>query len=361
MNINLNQVKRLVKKTSIILFLASIFLLVQNVFSQTTIYGGRGLLRVHSAEVIGKSQFYINSFFMSFLQAEKSQTSLGKDYTVSLGLTFGLTPHLEITSLLTPYQDDQSHIWGPPGDTQIGIKFQTPFSGSSIITAGRVFVKIPTARSHNIPFEPYSSDKVGLGFMGIATFDMTNSFPLFPLKMHINFGYMDHNISDSFFADEEDQFLVRVGLKFPIRSSILFTEYSAEIFANSPVIDKYSLNSQRITQGLKFLGPWNLIFDVAIDISLSQNPADNLISPFLKKYADWKIVAGINYPMQLRKNGPSRQDKLAKQMQEEEKKKLEEVHENRQKVGEELKKMEESLESEDKKKKKKNESGNEKK
>jgi hypothetical protein len=349
-----------VKKTKNILLVASIFLLAQNAFSQTTIYGGRGLLRVHSAEVIGKSQFYINSFFMSFLQAEKSQTSLGKDYTLSLGLTFGLTPHLEITSLITPYQDDQSHIWGPPGDSQIGIKFQTPFSGSSIITAGRVFVKIPTARNYNIPFEPYSSDKVGLGLMGIATFDMTNSFPLFPLKMHINFGYMDHNVSDSFFADEEDQFLVRVGLKFPIRSSVLFTEYSAEIFANSPVVDRYSLNSQRITQGLKFLGPWNLIFDVAIDISLSQKPEDDSISPFLKKYADWKLVAGINYPMRIRKNRPSRQDRLAKQKDEEAKKRLEEVHENRQKVDEKLQKMQESLQSEEKKKKKKNKSDNEK-
>lgn len=331
-------------------------------FAQTTVFGGKGLLRTHSAEVIDKSHFYVNSFFMTFLQAQKSQTSLGKDYTLSLGLTFGLTEHLEVTSRLVPYQDDQAHIWGPPGDTQIGIKFLTPFSGASVKTAGRFFVKIPTARTHNVPFEPYSSDKVGFGLMGIATFDMTNTFPLFPLKMHVNFGYMDHNASDGYFTDNEDQFLLRLGFKFPIRSSVLFTEYSAEVFAQNAVVDRYSLNSQRVTQGIKFLGPWNLIFDVAIDVSLSQKPDTGVQSPFLKKYADWKVIAGINYPMVLRRDRPSRTDRLAKKASAEEQKKLQEVLDNRQKVDEELKKMEESLQSEQKsedKKKKKNDSENE--
>lgn len=315
--------------------------------------GGRGLLRVHSGEVIGKSQFYINSYFLTFLQAEKSQTSLGKDYTVTLGLTFGLTPHLELTAQLTPYQDDQAHIWGPPGDTQFGLKFQTPFSGSGIKTAGRIFVKIPTARNHNVAFEPYSSDKVGMGLMGIATFDMTNSFPLFPLKLHLNFGYMDHNLSDNYFSDEQDQFLLGVGLKFPIRSSIVFTEYSAEVFANNAVVASYRLNSQRITQGVKFLGPWNLIIDAAVDISLSQKPEPEML-PYLKKYADWKLVVGINYPMMLQKKS-SRTDRYAEQLREEEQRRLREVVEKRQKVDDELRRMEESLQAKEKHKKKKSE------
>ena len=313
------------KKTTFILIASSLLICSQSLLAQTTIFGGRGLLRTHSAEVIGKSHFYVNSFFMTFLQAEQSQTSLGKDYTLSLGLTFGLTEHLEVTSRLTPYQDDQAHIWGPPGDTEIGIKFQTPFSGASILTAGHIFVKIPTARTHNVAYEPYSSDKVGIGMMAIATFDMTNTFPLFPLKMHLNFGYMDHNASDGYFTDNEDQFLMRLGFKFPIRSSVLYSEYSAEVFAQNAIVDKYSLNSQRVTQGIKFLGPWNLIFDVAIDVSLSQKPPANTSSPFLKKYADWKVVAGINYPMVLRRRRSSRTDQLAKKASEEEKKKLQEA------------------------------------
>jgi hypothetical protein len=223
------------------------------------------------------------------------------------------------------------------------------------MAAGRFFVKIPTGRNANLHFEPYSYDKVGVGLMGIATFDMTNSFPLFPLKMHVNFGYMDHDLSDSYFSDEEDQFFFRLGFKFPIRSSVLFTEYSAEIFANNPVVSNYSFNSQRITQGLKFLGPWNLIFDLALDISLSKKPED-LSSPFLKKYADWKIIAGINYPMVLRKKDTARAKVLAKKREREEKKKLQEIHDKRQNVGEELKKMEESLKKDEKKK---NKSGNE--
>jgi len=84
--------------------------------SQTTMSGGRGLLRVHSAETIGLQNFYVNTYFLTFL-VRQGKSSLAKDHTLNLALTYGLTDAVEVMVKLVPYQDDQQHIWGPPGDT----------------------------------------------------------------------------------------------------------------------------------------------------------------------------------------------------------------------------------------------------
>ncbi len=340
------------------LLLAGVFLwlLPALAASQTTLSGGRGLLRVQSAETVGTRTFYINSFFGSFLQARPAQPSLGKDHTFTIGLTYGFSPVLELTARVTPYQDDQKHVWGPPGDTRIGIKFRTPFSTNSVLSSLWLFTSIPTSKEHNVPFEPYSSGKLGFGGMAIVTFDMTNSFPLFPLKAHINFGYMDHNVKDQLFNDPEDQFLLAAGFKFPIRSTILYTEYTAEVFANNPVVTRYRQNSQRITQGIKFLGPWNLIFDVAADISLSEKP-DRPDGVFLKEYASWKVYFGINYQFFFHRG----EERFAGRKTAQETSRValpDDVNEQRQRIQDELEKMEKTLQKEKSEKKSKKKSKN---
>ncbi len=349
--------KTLHTKAAILTLLAGLVWSSGSAFAQTTIWGGRGLLRVQSAETIGRRTFYLNSYFGTFLQAKPQQTTLGKDHTLTIGLTYGFSPLLEITAMLTPYQDDQQSVWGPPGDSQLGLKFRTPFSGRAIITSVWLFTRIPTAKVANVPFEPYSSGKLGAGAMAIMTLDMTESFPLFPLKAHFNFGYMDHNLKDALFNDPEDQFFLGFGFKFPIRSTIVYTEYTAEVFANNPAITQFNQNSQRITQGLKFLGPRNLIFDIALDISLARKP-ENPDQVFLKEYASWKFYVGINYQFffdrsergfaarQRSRNGNAKKLELPP-----------DVNERRQRIQDELQKMEKTL-IEEKEKAKKNKSDN---
>lgn len=327
--------------------------------AQTTLYGGRGLLRTHAAETIGRSHFYVNSYFQTFVLPEEDQNALRKDHTLSVSVTLGLTRHLEFTGVLTPYQDDQRNIWGPPGDTQIGLKFISPFSSSSVVTGLRFFFRFPTAQNHNVRFEPYSSGSTGAGLVGLATFDFTDTFPLFPLKLHLNFGYMDHDLSDDPFHSEKDQYILAAGMKFPIRSTILFTEYTAEIFANNPIVDRYSLNSQRITQGIKFLGPWNLIMDLAVDFSLAAKP-DPVMPPYLKEYAGWKVVFGVNYLMQWqRRQRTSLQDGRRSVDPEAEADRMRDIREKRMSAEEEMRKMQESLSEEEKKKKSKDNENNE--
>jgi hypothetical protein len=307
--------------------------------AQTTMFGGRGMLRVFSAESIQPGSFTVNSFVLTFLKEENKATGLSKDYTFNIGLTYGLSNNLELTSQIVAYQDDQEHIWGPPGDLQFGLKLRLPIATSAISTGIRGFFTIPTAKVHNVKFEPFTSDKVGWGVMGLLSFDMTHSFPLFPLKFNINIGYKDNNIK-TFLSDElTDQLLLGAGFKIPIRSTIIYTEYTGEIFFNHDAI-AFRNNSMRVTQGVKFLGPLSLIIDLAVDVGLSRDINDP--AQIVHEYADWKIIGGLTYQISSGRFS-GKQGKISKRKlkgQEE----RDEIRSRREKAQKDLEKMRKKLE-----------------
>lgn len=316
-------------------------------YSQTTYTGGRGMFRVYSANTVKPGVLYSNFFSQAFLFRESS-APLGKDYTLSFGFTYGISNYVELTAQIVGYQDDQKGIWGPPGDTQIGMKLQLPFSSSSVMTGLRGFLSLPTAKHHNVAFEPYSSNQVAWGIMGLLTLDMTDTFPLFPFKFHSNFGYLDHNIS-TFFTDRiNDQILLGLGFKFLIKSVILYTEYTAEIFYNNPKVN-FRSNSMRLTQGIKF--PWilNLIFDVGVDIGLHRQVGN--LPASVHEYANWKVIIGTSYVFTSRsiKKRPS----LAKKDLELDKEMIEEIRKKREKAAKELEEIRKKLKKENENKKKK--------
>ena len=269
-----------------------IFTLVAPAFSQTTFAGGRGMFRIFSAQTIQAGSIFLNASYLSFFR------SSGKDQTLNLGLTYGVTNNVELTALVVPYQDDQKHNWGPPGDTQVGIKWRLPLASSRFSAGLRGLVILPTALQHNAPLEPYSSDQVAWGIMGLLSFDLTNSFGKLPLKIHANFGYLDHNIETLLSKGDTDQVLLGVGFKFSAYPFIIYTEYTGEFFLNNNAI-KFGDNSMRLTQGFKFLGPLNLIVDFGLDIGLSRE-LESYPGP-VHKYADWKIITGLTYHFKMDK------------------------------------------------------------
>ncbi len=306
-------------------------------------------MRVFTAEPIGRGQFFINTYFQTFLvpSSKRNNLSLGKDHTLSLAFTLGVTRRVELYVNPVLYQDDQKHGWGPPGDLRVGLKYAAPLSFRAFSTGLNFFASFPIAKNYNVAYEPYSSGKFGGGVLGLLTIDMTDAFPIVPLKMYLNFGYYDHNFSGQPFTAEDDQYLVGAGLKFPVRSIVFYTEYSSEIFANNPAISRKE-NSMRVTQGLKFLGPWNLIIDLVGDLGLDK-PVTDVIDPlnakYRKDYADWKITLGLNYQVsaagsserRLTTAARLREDKRA--MQE-----LEQIRADRESADKKLKAMQESLE-----------------
>lgn len=312
-------------------------------FAQTTVFGGRGLMRVFSAETVQPGSFNIHSNFSFFVTNENQGPFLTKDYSFKIGLTYGISPKLELTGQIVAYQDDQKHVWGPPGNTQVGFKLALPFYTGGFKTAVRGFFIFPTAKETNVLFEPFTSDKVSWGLMGILTVDMTNSFPLFPLKAHLNIGYVDHNITTLFGGELTDQLLLGFGFKLPIRSVIFYTEYTGEIFYNVNNIN-FRNNSMRITPGIEFVGPFNFVLDLAVDIGLSQDLATYSFP--LHEYADWKVIAGVSYQFL-----PQPKTSFAKKSKKHQPGSIdvEEVREKRKRTREALEEIKKKLEEDDKK------------
>jgi len=311
--------------------------------AQTTMMGGKGLLRTFDAEPIEPGLLYISPYFLTFLDAEKNGSELAKDHTLNVGFTVGISNVFEIITQAVPYQDVQEGIWGPLGDTKVGLKFHPPSSG--VMQFGLLsFAKFPTAPHHNVPFEPFSYDAFGWGLFGLMTFDFRSSSAAIPLKLHLNLGYMDHDANDRYFADEKDQLLFSAGMKFPIRTMIIYSEFSGEFFMNNTEHVPISQNSSRFTQGLRFIGPWHLVCDIAADIGLSNFMGDGerRHDPYLKRYASWKVIFGVSYHTTLFRY-LSKDEKFEKRRQRLEAEKRNRVRQEREKASKDLEKIKKEL------------------
>lgn len=321
--------------------------------AQTSFNGGKGIYRTLSAEVVGGANIYLNGYFSSYFKKE-TESLMVKDHSFMMGLTFGLSRNFETTLGIVPYQDDQKSIWGPPGDTRLGLKYHLPFFNSAFHMGLHGFFVFPTARYANIAYEPYSSGKVAWGSQLLTTISFENVFPMLPMKMHLNFGYLDHNIGDQFFTSEIDQMLLGFGMVFPIRSFQMFTEYTNETFFNATELD-FMQNSMRVTQGFKFLGPKNIIYDLVFDVGLTNEDSLKSVnlekSPLLKDYADWKVTLGINYRFSL-KRFFDRSEEQERERESEEQKKLNKIKAKRERASKDLKNMKEVLDRKIDKKKK---------
>lgn len=283
-------------RTRLALAVVAMLFLVEWGGAQTTMYGGRGMSRVRSARTVGSGNLYLSAYTLHYV--EKVNESLAKDHTLRLALTFGLSNLLELSASVTPYQDTQEGIWGPPGDSELGLKFCYPYSPDWLQLGIHALASFPTGAKHPVPYEPYSSGKLGWAMLGLLTLDLREHSPFIPFQLNLNAGYMDHDVRDRYFEDRKDQALVGAGIKFPVKGSVLYFEYTAEIFLNNPEVP-FEKNSMRLTPGFKFVGPWNLIYDIAVDVLLTDERSPGGRDPFVRDYADWKLILGVTYPFSL--------------------------------------------------------------
>jgi len=335
------------KKTTLLLIVL-FFIIPMRSFSQVSYYGGKGLLRIIEAETIHPGILAINAVYNGYAAGDNYDFS--EDHSMYLGLTVGLTEQFEILSQLVPYQDDQKHTWGPIGDTKLGVKYHIP-NNSAYVKFGFVgFISIPTAVNHNVQFESYSDDAMGWGLMSLTSLDLKNLSSSIPLKLTINIGYRDHNWGDQFFAARKDQLIGGIGFKFPVRSNLLYSEVSGEYFINNTENVSPSQNFVRFTQGYRFVGPWHLICDLAADIELGGYKPDvksKFQDPYIKDYADWKIIFGVSYRTTLFA-GKTKAEKLQEEKAKLEQQELDTIQDKREKVIKDLEELRKQLEQEKK-------------
>jgi len=229
----------------------------------------------------------------------------------------------------------------------VGLKWRTPLSGSAVQTGLLAFFSLPTGSTADVPYEPFSSGKMAWGAKALFTFDLTTASPLVPLKFAANVGYMDHDMRDRYFNGEPDQLLLGAGFKVPIRSVIFYSEFSGEYFFKNRTGIAFHENSMRVSPGIKFMGPFGIIFDVAGDIGLSQDPRAGEWRKYAKKYAAWKIVFGSTVNFSLRPHFVKKRELAAKRREADvEKRDRDRIRTRREKASEELEKIRKLLEGE---------------
>ena len=340
------------RKSSLIVSWLSIVLIIGNTLSseaQISLRGGRGLLRVQDGETAEKGDLYLSAFGSTFLKKQPGFGHLLKDYHLSLNATYGLTNSLEFSTRFVAYQDDQVHIWGPIGDTEIGMKLKLPLGEQRTFNFSlRNYLILPTGAGQNLQFEPFTTDNVGWSGGMASSLDLQNFF-LTPLKLYLNGGYIDRNTGDELFTSEIDQVYWGGGLKFLIKNTILFWEYYTEQFFNRTDEVTFSENYQVSSQGVAFLGPQNLVFTIASDINLARPTDKTFFVP--KELAHWKIWIGISKHIPLKKmlHEMAEKERNEKKLQEE-LRKQQEIKKQRTEAEQELKRMQELLKKQKKNK-----------
>ncbi len=316
--------------------------------AQVTYSGLKGLLHVYDADTIYPGLLYFNAVYSGFTKKDTELKNLIEDNTLNIALTFGLSHSFEFFGHFVPYQDDQIGYWGPIGDSRLGLKFHAPApKGATFYFGMFAYANFPTGYRHNLMFEPFTTDKKGWMLGGIGTFDLKDRSNTLPVKFSINIGYRDHDWDDRYFTDKKDQFVGGLGIKFPVRSSILYSEFTGRIFINNLEHVDFHQNLLRYTQGFRFLGPFNVIFDVAADIELGgYRPKEHeRTDPFLKDYADWKVYVGVSYSIEVFEY-LTREERLEKKHYRKETQKLDAVKDKRENVIKELEDLREKLEKE---------------
>ena len=326
--------------------------------SQVTLMGGKGQLRLFDAENSLPGQLYLNGVYSLFLEkhdhvsiaangAKEISSVLVKDNAFNLSMTLGISKTLEIFIHTVPYQDNQKDLWGPIGDTQCGLKLHLAKEGALLQTGVAGYIGLPTAPRHTIPFEPFAKDAYSWSLVGLMNLDIRNTRTAIPLKCTFNIGYRDNDWHDRYFVDEIDQLLAGAGFKFSLRAYQFYSEVTSEVFINKSGMTLRQ-NSIRYSQGVRFIGLQNFIFDIAADLKIGgYRPTAEQIqeNPLLKRYADWKILLGASYRLtfftQL-----TPEEKKAKALQAEEKRKMDEIRKKREKVAEEMEELKKNVDKE---------------
>ncbi len=337
------------KKIFLLIKIVAFLLLLATVSpAQISLHGGRGLLRIQDGEISETGDLYLTVFGSTFFEKPTGTSTLVKNSHLTLNFTYGLSHFLEIYGRLVPYQDDQNHIWGPIGDTELGFKLRVPFgSDRNVRLSLRNYFILPTGVNHNLAYEPYTSDSFGWSPGATFSLNLEDSF-IVPLKLYLNGGYIDRDLGDNIFSARDDQIYLGIGLKFLVRNTIFFWEYYTEQFSNRKEKIEFKENYQVSTQGISFLGPYNLILTTAFDISLAEPTERTFFVD--KKLSDWKIWFGITKYIPLKKIFNEISDRKRRENElKEELKKQQMIKKKRTEADEQIKKMQEEL-----KKKKKN-------
>jgi outer membrane protein OmpA-like peptidoglycan-associated protein len=281
-----------------LLFLISLPSIVD---AQSTLHGGKGLLRVYSSETIGNGNFCIHvlgSYFRPrILETEEDTLQSRQAGDLRYGLTYGLGERLELFvsgSYLFEYQEGEREGSNHNlGDTQVGLKVAVP--PMSFLQLGAVpFLRIDSGKDDEIIFRTdFTSNAIEYGFLATAAFILPDDIISPPFNVFLNGGihmFSEPKGATTFNAEEKDAALFGIGLEFPSRYIDFFMELTTRQLYNRDDID-FSQNLFLLTPGIRVQMPKGISLLVATDFTVSRDPDDPGIH---RPFPGWKIHLGLS-------------------------------------------------------------------
>jgi hypothetical protein len=303
----------------LIVFLFS-FSMVMDV-SGTTNLGGKGLIYVHSATTLPKGylELYAGTRYFgkiaSFAMTNRAYTFWDVQSVISLN--YGAGKHIEIAVSPILYQDINrlgGNFWKGkanfPDDMFISAKVGS-FAGleSPFTFGGMLSLRFPTAKNHNIIYEPYSAGSVELGITALASYYRNVMFPDMGWSIHYNLGYLNHDDVGKSLSQEKNaptpqsmssEILAGCGFLYPAESFDFSAEITARHFLMRPPGTAYSMEYvSYLTLGVYYrLYRW-LSLEMAVDKSLivGEDLTDYRYLtpkiPHFPNYPSWRGVLGV--------------------------------------------------------------------
>jgi len=282
--------------------------------SGDSINGGLGLNYTHSAWSLkpGFLTLTTKTRFFGKVASQTEQSSAVTYWVVqgSFSLNYGINDHLEISISPIMYQDNHKGGKGynVPDDLFLNLKLASYNLANSSIKYGFMLQTcFPTAKYHNLVFEPYSSGTVSWGFMGMATYSKDPLYPEDNLNAHFNIGYKNYNDVGAKLIDTKlpdpvsvnsmtQELKYALGLEFPTGEF----NFSIELFGNSfiqkpPKEITYSCeNYLYLSPGVTFRAYKWLTLNFATDLRLSSDVDESLYLyggqiDGLPNYPSWRV------------------------------------------------------------------------
>ena len=363
-------------------FLPSVFAIGLN--------GGNGLTHIKSAWNLkpGYLTLYGRTQFFGKVASPQQATAFTYwDVQGAFSLNYGISDHIEFALSPVLYQDTQKGTTGYnlPDDLFLGLKFGSyNLKGTSLTWAVSLDSRFPTAKYHNIPFEPYSAGTIEWGFTGMLTYSKDPLYPEDNLNIHANLGYLNHNdvgqkLSKSYptisVANMSQQLFYGIGMKIPNSELDFSVELYGNKFLQQPPSTAFSLEEYMyLTPGINYRAYRWLTLSIATDFRLTPDKdetlanSDSYITPDMPNYPNWRINLGLSITLLptsvyklsdkdiLMRKAESRRElfeQIIKEQRETEsaEEELERIKEERRKAERELERLRRILEGDLKKKK----------
>ena len=288
------------------------------IFSQTSLaqenVGGRGLFYVHSARAIGKSHMntYLHSRFFGKVGGAGASVCTYWDVQGSVTINWGLSDKVEVSLFPIIYQDTQENVGNIPDDLFLRFKLASLAKpGASFQYGIMVHTRFPTAKRHNVIFEPYSAGSVEVGFTVLGTYSADPLYPTEASNVHFNLGYLFHNDAGDKLTDNPNdnitnssissEMLYGFGLRYPFEKWDVTFEFNGNMFIQKPAVTAYTReNYFYLTPGLSYkVAKWMRI-DFGADFRLTPDK-DETEYDFLPNFPhqlptthpDWRAHMGI--------------------------------------------------------------------